>query len=116
MLPSVSTWAKTDQMKILLKSVRGMALMGRASLQRQRQEIAHVAHGLDAPLEIALRIELAAHLAHERVDVAVDTRALLAREGGGRELVARDDLAGVPEQMLQQIELGGGEVQGVARA
>src|SRR5579871_4314886 len=87
MLPSVSTWAKADQRKILPKRVRGRRRMGAASLRPQRQEIADVAHGLDALLEIAAGVELAAHLAHERVDVAVDARGRLAREGGGRELV-----------------------------
>src|SRR5260370_12319881 len=103
MLPSVSTWASADQMKILLKSVRGMALMGPASLQGQRQQIADVAHGLDAALEIALGIELAAHLAHERVDVAVDARGLLAGGGGGPELVPGHDLAGGPREGLQEV-------------
>src|SRR5579859_1257679 len=87
-----------------------------ASLHRQSQEIADVAHGLDALLEIAAGIELAAHLAHKRVDVAVDAGARLARESGGRELVAGDDLAGVAQEVLEQVELGGGEIKGATGA
>src|SRR5215469_9332898 len=116
MLPSVSTWAKADQRKILPKRVRGRSRMGAASVHRQRQEVADVAHGLDAALEIALRVELAAYFAHERVDVAVDAGGCLARESGGGELVACHDLAGVAQQVLQQVELGGREVERAAGA